>query len=144
MEGLSRIRRFAYGFETDDDRAWLRAGLKRYLLAADDDLRLEDVFELSTPAHSPPWWRLDAQNRRDMWIRELARAYVARQSISAQADVIEQMLARYAAGQWRFDRCLTRLPADAINTPRQFMFYAFEADAAVPSTRQIRRILASR
>lgn len=144
LPSLPRLRRIAHGVETVEDRSWLAAALRQYLSAADDDLRLEDALDLSTPPHSPPWWRIDAQQRRDMWIKELARAYAPQPSLAARAEAVELMLKRYAASQWQTDRHLTVLPTETHETPRQLMFYAFEADDAVPSARQLRRILAGK
>jgi hypothetical protein len=143
MIGLPRVRRLAHGCDTPEDRTWLAAALKRYLLAADDGLMLKDALELATESRLPSWWRIDALRQRDMGIRDLARSFCPHPSLAQRAETVAQMLTRYAASGWVADQNLISFPDDAIGTPREIMWFIFKADPVVPSPRQLRRILAS-
>lgn len=141
-DSLGRIRRFAHGFDTAEDREQIAAALKRYLLAADDGLTLEDAFELSTSPGCQSWWRTEAILMRDIWLRGLAE-FFPQESLYATADAVGAALDRYAATRWLSEQFLPGPPRSSWNTPDQCMWYILEWNGGLLlSRRQLRRILA--
>lgn len=139
---LARLRRLAHRSDTEEDRQWLAEALRRYLLAADDALSLEDAFELRTPTRCQPWWRIDAISRRDIWLRALAE-FFPHASLFARAEAVGAALDRYAATRWVSEQLLAGPPRSSWATAEQCMWYALEANGGLLlSRRQLRRILA--
>lgn len=64
-------------------------------------MNLGDAFGLC-----PGWWRLEAINRRDQLLRELASILPRQSSERATAEATLKKLGQYRASQWRRDRAL--------------------------------------
>ncbi|RWY82387.1 hypothetical protein EHI44_24155 [Rhizobium leguminosarum] len=142
-DSLGRIRRFAHGFDTAEDREQIAAAFKRYLLAADDGLTLEDAFELTSSARCEPWWRTEARAFRDMTLRELAKLFFPDDSLYVRAERIVAALERYASTRWPGEQFLIKPPARSTGTPEEIMWFALKhGNGELLSPRQLRRILA--
>ena len=63
---------------------------------------IEEALGLIYPRGGIPWWREDANRRRDEALRQLARRHLAGDTIAAKAQSIHTASLRYAASTWRF------------------------------------------
>lgn len=105
---INRLRRMAALLEaaaealkgTSDvaraDTAWLAAAIRRYDEEAPTGITLEDTLDLSpTAPGAAPWWRREAQRRRDEAIRRIREQCFADLEVPRAAKEIAALAARF-------------------------------------------------
>src|SRR5262249_23188086 len=85
----------------DGQRHWLGRALAEYL--AHRCPTIEDAMQLRGDRGGIPWWREQANRKRDAALRELAARHFAGLSLTAQARGGHTLTRRYAGSAWRFD-----------------------------------------
>jgi len=121
-------------------RHWLGRALAEYL--AHRCPTIEDAMALRGDRGGIPWWREQANRKRDAALRELADRHFARLSVTAQARQLYTLSLRYAASAWRFDRERETMPPHYAGTANQWLWAAFASGAPMPiGERQLRHIL---
>lgn len=119
---------------------WLGASLADFLNHRVGSL--DEALGLRYGRGGVPWWREEAIRKRNAALNELARRHYSDQSKCAKCRNIHRLTVRYAATAWRFDRTKDGMPATYKGTPKELVFKAFAAGAALPiSERQLRKIL---
>ncbi|KQT59979.1 hypothetical protein ASG52_19835 [Methylobacterium sp. Leaf456] len=141
MTDIGLLRRVAERRESEADREALADRLRSYLDGASAGLSLDAAFGLVPGAGCIAWWRVEALAKRDAALRALAARHYDSLTVRAQASAIRATLSAYASGCWRFDRASLSAPITYIGTEREMLFDVMKARAAVPSARQIRRVL---
>jgi hypothetical protein len=124
-----------------DDAAWLAAGLRRYREGAPLGETLERSLGLAPAVGSLPWWRREAQARRNTALRAIARELLAEFTTAAQANEIAAAL----RGQ-RLPRADTLLACRAAAVRpliRRRLAELVGKDWTPLSTRHIQRILSA-
>jgi hypothetical protein len=123
-----------------DQARWLGDALARFL---EHECRsIDDAFGLRLSRGGMPWWREEANRKRDSALRRLARTYFGDLSPSAQATHIATLSTRYAASAWRHDRACDDMPDAYRRTPKELLWTAFASRATMPlGHRQLRHIL---
>jgi hypothetical protein len=125
----------------DDQRHWLGRAFEDFL--ARRCRSIEEAMGLRFPKGGVPWWREEANRRRDAALRSLAANHLAGMAIAAQARAIRMLTIRYAASAWRFDRALKSMPPRYAGGPHEWLYRAFASRAPLPiSERSLRNILA--
>jgi len=121
-------------------RHWLGRALAEYL--AHRCPTIEDAMELRGDRGGIPWWREQANRKRDAALRELAARHFAQLSVTAQARQLHTLSLRYAASAWLFDREREAMPPHYAGTSKEWLWLAFAARAPMPiGERQLRHIL---
>lgn len=121
-------------------RHWLGRVLAEYL--AHRCPTIEDAMELRGDRGGIPWWREQANRKRDAALRELAARHFAQLSVTARARQLYTLGLRYAASAWRFDRERETMPPHYAGTANQWLWAAFASGAPMPiGERQLRHIL---
>jgi hypothetical protein len=124
-------------------RHWLGSVLAKYL--AHRSPTIEDAMQLRADRGGIPWWREQANRKRDTALRELARRHLAHLSVTAQARQVHTLCVRYGASAWRFDRERQAMPAHYADTANEWLWMAFASGATMPiGERQLRTVLSSR
>lgn len=82
--------------------------------------------------------------RRDALIRAAALQFMPDESLAAAAEQIRIGLLRYFTAGWKSDRALAEVRPRDVGTLRGRFWAILKEDAAVPSARSIRRILATK
>ena len=124
----------------EGQRHWLGRVLAEYL--AHRCPTIEDAMRLRGDRGGIPWWREQANRKRDAALRELAARHFARLSVTAQAREIHTLSLRYAASAWLFDRERAAMPPHYAGTAKEWLWRAFAARAPMPiGERQLRHIL---
>jgi hypothetical protein len=119
---------------------WLARGIERFLGREARDL--DGAFGLIQAQGGLPWWREEANRRRDDALRRLWRHVCPHDPVTARARRIATLLSRYAASTWRFDRERAEMPPHYAGTAQEFLYRAFRSGAAMPlGERQLRTIL---
>jgi hypothetical protein len=119
---------------------WLGEGLESFL--AHRARSLHDALGLRVAKGGVPWWREEANRRRDAALRQLADLHFCNRSATAKAREIERLARRYAASTWRFDRAREQMPHQYRGTIQQWIWLAFKSGAPMPiGQRQLRQIL---
>ena len=143
IQRLREVSRLCLAGEPlDSDLAgWLGRALDAFL--ARQCGSVEEAFGLRFPPGGIPWWREEANRKRDAALRELAGRHFERLSPCAQAQRIAQASRRYAATAWLIDRDRREMPEAYRGTMREFLYAAFASGATMPlGERQLRNILA--
>ncbi len=135
LKGLS-------GEPLDEDLSqWLGNALEQFL--SRHCQTIEDALGLKFPQGGIPWWREEANRKRDSALRELAQRFFGDRSPCAKAREIQVIADRYAASAWRHDRDRDELPQHYAGTPRGLLWEAFKSGAIMPiGDRQLRNIFA--
>ncbi len=121
-------------------RHWLGRVLAEYL--AHRCPTIEDAMELRGDRGGIPWWREQANRKRDAALRELAARHFAELSITARARHMRLLTVRYAASAWRFDRNRAAMPAQYAGSVHEWLWRAFSSGAPMPiGERQLRHVL---
>jgi len=103
---------------------------------------IDAAMHLCFPRGGIPWWREEANRKRDAALRAMAEAVFADLSVTAQARHIRMLTVRYAATAWLIDRRLTAMPVQYIGGLKEFLYRAFACGASLPvSERTLRCIL---
>lgn len=124
----------------EGQRRWLGQVLAEYL--AHRCPTIEDAMKLRGDRGGIPWWREQANRRRDAALRELAVRHFAGLSITAQARQVRLFTVRYAASAWRFDRERAAMPMHYADSVHEWLWRAFASGAPMPiGERQLRHIL---
>jgi hypothetical protein len=124
----------------EGQRHWLGRALAEYL--AHRCPTIEDAMQLRGDRGGIPWWREQANRKRDAALRELAARHFARLSVTAQAREIHTLSLRYAASAWLFDRERETMPPHYAGTAKECLWRAFATRAPMPiGERQLRHIL---
>jgi hypothetical protein len=106
---------------------------------------IEDAMQLRSDRGGIPWWREQANRKRDAALRELASRHLGHLSVTSQARQVHTLSIRYAASAWRFDREREAMPQHYAGTPNQCLWTAFASAAPMPiGERQLRTILSLR
>ncbi len=120
---------------------WLGKALEDFL--SRDCQSIEDGLGLKFPQGGIPWWREEANRKRDSALRELARRFFGDRSPCAKAREIQIIADRYAASAWRHDRNHDEMPERYAGTPHGLLWEAFKSGAIMPlGERQLRNIIA--
>src|SRR5262245_61066483 len=123
-----------------DQAGWLAKAMRRFLTR--QCRTIEEAFGVISDRGGVSWRMEQAMRQRDAALVQLARRYLADQSISAQARAIHRMCTRYAACAWRSDRDLHEMPMSYAGAPKEFLWRAFSAGAPMPiGERRLRMIL---
>jgi hypothetical protein len=96
---INRLRAIAARLRDDPDAPWFAACVAEYQSGAPHGLTLEDAFGLR-----PGWWRLEAIERRDEILREIAARHFPALKARAAAGEIAGRIERYRTATWRRDR----------------------------------------
>ncbi len=130
------------GEPLDEDLSqWLGNALEQFLNRHCQTI--EDAFGLKFPQGGIPWWREEANRKRDSALRELARRFFGDRSPCAKAREIQTIADRYAASAWRHDRNHDEMPERYAGTPHGLLWEAFKSGAIMPiGERQLRNIFA--
>ncbi len=122
-------------------RRWLGRVLAEFL--AHRSPSIEDAMKLRGDRGGIPWWREQANHKRDVALRELAGRYFAGLSTTAQARQVRLLAIRYGASAWRFDRDRREMPAHYAQSAHEWLWRAFSSGAPMPiGERQLRTIFA--
>lgn len=142
IDNLREIARCCHNGEPleQDTAMWLGNSIEDFL-----DRKcatIEEALGLIFPRGGIPWWREEANRRRDAALRKLARRFYADHSISAKSKAIHTASCRYAASSWRFDKNRNQVPDTYVGTPKEYLWDAFDSGATMPiSERHLRSIL---
>ena len=130
------------GEALDEDLAdWLGQSIAGYLERR--HRTLEEAFDLIFAQGGIPWWREEANRRRDAALRQLAERCYGHLTPSRQAREIATAALRYAASAWCRDREGEAMPRHYQETSKEWLWRAFRSGAAMPlGERQLRNILA--
>jgi hypothetical protein len=124
----------------EGQRHWLGRVLAEYL--AHRCPTIEDAMQLRGDRGGIPWWREQANRKRDAALRELAARYFGGLSVTAQAAQLRVLTVRYAASTWRFDRKRDAMPTHYVGCMHEWLWRAFASGAPMPiGERQLRNIL---
>jgi hypothetical protein len=119
---------------------WLGRSFARFL-----DRRCRSVDEalgLRFPQGGVPWWQEEAIRKRNAALQELAARFFRDLPPNGQAKAIGMLTSRYAASAWPRERERESMPTHYHDTPKQYIWAAFKAGAAMPlSRRQLWNIL---
>ncbi len=105
---------------------------------------VDDAFGLRPTRGGVAWWREDALRKRDAALRALAQLHYddMSHSVRAKAQAICRLSSRYAASTWRFDKELHEMPVNYAETPKEYLWTAFQSGAPMPiGERQLRAII---
>lgn len=101
MTTADRLRRIAEAAPAlGPDGEWLASALRRYLALAPTGGTMDAALGLARDPGHEPWWRTEAQQRRDDLIREIARLFFAGRARKATAEGIIQAARRYETTGW--------------------------------------------
>ena len=130
------------GKPLDDDLAdWLGEAIDGFLTR--QFCTLDEGFGLIFPRGGIPWWREEANRKRNAALCHLAETFLDELALGMQAQEIWTAARRYAASTWRFDRDNDDMPAHYVGTPKECLWQAFKSSAPMPiGERQLRTILA--
>jgi len=130
------------GEPLDEDLSqWLGNALQEFL--SHNCRSIEDALGLKFPQGGIPWWREEANRRRDAALRELAERFYGDLSPCAKAREVRTIASRYAASAWRHDREREEMPRHYVETPHDLLWRAFKSGALMPiGERQLRHIFA--
>jgi hypothetical protein len=124
----------------DDQLVWLGRSLNEFLTKRCRSV--DEALGLQAGRGGIPWWREEANRKRDAALRELAARHLADLSRTAQARQVRVLSARYAASAWRFDRAQESMPPHYAGTAHEWLWLAFTSGAPMPiGERQLRNIL---
>jgi hypothetical protein len=124
----------------DDQLVWLGRSLNEFLTQRCRSL--DEALGLQVGRGGIPWWREEANRKRDAALRELAARHLLEHSVTAQARQVHVLSVRYAASAWRFDRDRPSMPPHYAGTPHEWLWLAFSSGAPMPiGERQLRNIL---
>ena len=119
---------------------WLGQALAEYL--AHRCPTIDDAMHLRGDRGGIPWWREQANRKRDAALRKLAARHFTGLSLTAQAREVHTLTRRYAGSAWRFDRERAAMPAHYAGSAREWVWRAFASGAPMPlGERQLRHIL---
>lgn len=126
--------------DSDEQLRWLGCSLDQFLTHRCRSI--DEALGLQTGRGGIPWWREEANRKRDAALRELAARHFAGLSVTAQARQLHMLAARYAASTWRFDRTRTTMPPGYGGGTHEWLWLAFSSGAPMPiGERQLRNIL---
>jgi hypothetical protein len=124
----------------EGQRHWLGRALAEYLTHRCPTI--EDAMQLRGDRGGIPWWREQANRKRDAALRELAARYFGGLSVTAQAARLRVLAVRYAASAWRFDRDRAAMPVHYAGGVHEWLWRVFSSGAPMPiGERQLRHIL---
>lgn len=104
----------------------------------------DEAFGLPSNRGGVPLWKQMRIRDRDEALRALATTIEEDASLSARVRTIQQMTLRYGASAWRHDAARRRMPDSYAGTPRELLWRAFRAGAAMPlGERRLRTILSA-
>jgi hypothetical protein len=125
---------------SDGQRIWLGRAFEDFL--ARRSRSIEEAMGLSFPKGGLPWWREEANRKRDAALKALADRHFAHMTVAAQARTIRALTVRYAASAWRLDRTVTAMPRHYAGGAHEWLYCAFASGAPLPvSERSLRHIL---
>jgi hypothetical protein len=125
---------------TELQMSWLSRALEDFL--AHRYRTIEEALGLRFARGGIPWWREEANRKRDAAILALAQGFMAGLSAAAQAREIHRLSIRYAASAWRHDRERPAMPSHYAGTTAEYLYRAFTAGAPMPvGERTLRHIL---
>ncbi len=121
----------------EDARA-VAAAFKQYLEHAHEGLTMDVALGLTPKRGGDRWFNLEAIQRRDAAIAELAAV------TGATPKALGELIGRYQTSQWRHDAALDAPPERYRNTPKIWLFHILRhgGGKAPSSERQIGKILA--
>jgi hypothetical protein len=126
--------------DTDDQLRWLGRSLHEFLTHRCRSV--DEALGLQTGRGGIPWWREEANRKRDAALRELAARHFAGLTVTAQARQVHVLAVRYAASTWRFDRTRPAMPPSYACSAHEWLWLAFSSGAPMPiGQRQLRNIL---
>ena len=126
--------------DSDDQLRWLGRSLHEFL--AHRCRSVDEALGLQTGRGGIPWWREEANRKRDAALRELAARHLAGLSVTAQARQVHVLSVRYAGSTWRFDRTRPAMPPSYAGRAHEWLWLAFSSGAPMPiGERQLRNIL---
>jgi hypothetical protein len=126
--------------DSDDQLRWLGRSLHEFLTHRCRSV--DEALGLQTGRGGIPWWREEANRKRDAALRELAARHFSGLSVTAQARQVHVLAVRYAASRWRFDRTRTTMPPSYAGGTHEWLWLAFSSGAPMPiGERQLRNIL---
>jgi hypothetical protein len=125
---------------TEPQTSWLGRVLDDFL--AHRHRSIEEAMGLRFPRGGIPWWRDEANRKRDAAILALAQRFMAGMSVTAQAREIHCLSIRYAASAWRHDRERPAMPSHYAGSAAEHLYRAFASGAPMPvGERTLRHIL---
>ena len=125
---------------TGEQKLWLGRAFDDFLSHRCQSI--DAAMHLCFPRGGIPWWREEANRKRDAALRAMAEALFADFSVTARARHIRMLTVRYAATAWLIDRRLTAMPVQYIGGLKEFLYRAFACGASLPvSERTLRCIL---
>jgi hypothetical protein len=119
-----------------ENAAWLSDVLSKI---ADGELPADIALGLRRPRADT----LAAKKARDCILRDAAKTMLPGLPLVQAAAHIHSEMLRYRQGAWRRERLLDECPLRHRGTLREMAWQALRLRDAVPSTRSIRRVLAS-
>lgn len=126
--------------DSDDQLRWLGRSLQEFL--AHRCRSVDEALGLQAGRGGIPWWREEANRKRDAALRQLAARHLAGLSITAQARQLHVLTVRYAGSTWRFDRTRPAMPTSYTGSVHECLWLAFSSGAPMPiGQRQLRNIL---
>jgi len=117
---------------------WFVNVMIEYQSGAHLRLRLDEAAGLiPKPGHNW-WWEAEKLQRRDEYLREIARRFCAPAGRRRLKDQIIEYLEKYEAGRWKRDKPF-KLPPEAYRgTVQELLFYVLKCGPA-PGPRAIER-----
>ncbi len=123
-----------------DLAAWLGEAIDGFLTR--QFCTLDESLGLIFPRGGIPWWREEANRKRNAALCYLAETFLSELALGMQAQEIWTTAMRYAASTWRFDRDKVDMPVHYAGTPKECLWQAFKSGAPMPiGERQLRNIL---
>lgn len=109
---------------------WLGDAIDGYLTRQSQTL--EEAFGLVFPRGGIPWWREEANRKRDAALRGLAETFFDGFGLAEQCQEIWTAATRYAGSAWRFDQNEEDMPSHYAGTQKEWLWQAFKSGAPMP------------
>ena len=142
MQPVDRIRQL---LSTPLD-PWVAGAFAAYLEGHANGLTLDECFGITVSPERRLKLASMRRRYRNACIRWLAKHSWPELSTNKQAAKVHAQLMRYEKGRWRFDRHDDFIPHEYLGEGSEILFRILNASkelgTAIPSARQLRRILA--
>jgi len=103
---------------------------------------MDEALGLTFPRGGVPWWLEEAIETRNSALQELADRHFSDRTRAVQARAIHRLATRYQTTAWLRDKERSAMEPGYEDTPKEWLWRAFQSGAAMPiSERQLRSIL---